>query len=78
MANVNVHADGRLKVNVNRFDNPNVWNAKYAHRLVVPQLVVFSCLSSRSFTLQTLFPSAKHSADFLKFLRDFNVFIGVD
>jgi hypothetical protein len=35
VANVNVNSDG-LKVNVNRFENDNVWSAEYAHRLVVP------------------------------------------
>jgi len=35
VAKVNVNSDG-LNVNVNRFENDNVWNAEYAHRLVVP------------------------------------------
>lgn len=37
VANVNVNSDG-LNVNVNRFENDNVWNAKYAHRMVVPKM----------------------------------------
>jgi hypothetical protein len=39
VANVNVNSDDHLKVNVNRFENSNVWNAGNRHRLVVPQLV---------------------------------------
>jgi len=40
VANVNVNSDDRLNVNVNRFMNDNVWNAKYRNRIVVPKLTV--------------------------------------
>lgn len=40
VANVNVDSDGTLKVNVNRLENSNVWNAENRHRLVVPKLSV--------------------------------------
>jgi hypothetical protein len=36
---VNVN-DGKLKVNANRFDNDNVWNADNRHRVVVPKLEI--------------------------------------
>ena len=39
VANVNVNSDG-LNVNVNRFENSNVWNADNRHRVVVPQQVI--------------------------------------
>ncbi len=39
VANVNVNSDG-LNVNVNRFENDNVWNASNAHRVVVPKMDV--------------------------------------
>ncbi|MDI6820628.1 MAG: hypothetical protein QMD65_00410 [Patescibacteria group bacterium] len=37
---VYVHSDSTLDVNVNRFENGNVWNAEFRYRLVVPQLAV--------------------------------------
>lgn len=37
---MNVNSDDRLKVNVNRFENSNVWNAENRHRLVVPKPTV--------------------------------------
>ena len=40
VANVNVNSDGNRKVNVNRFENANVWNADNRHRLVVPPLTI--------------------------------------
>ncbi len=43
VANVNVNSDG-LNVNVNRFENDNVWNAENSHRMVVPKMRVFSSL----------------------------------
>lgn len=39
VANVNVNDDG-LNVNVNRFENDNVWNAENLHRVVVPKMIV--------------------------------------
>ena len=39
VANVNVNSDG-LNVNVNRFENNNVWNAENLHRMVVPKMKV--------------------------------------
>lgn len=41
VANVNVDG-GKLKVNVNRFSNDNVWNAVNRHLVVVPQHIIFS------------------------------------
>ena len=43
VANVNVNG-GKLKANVNRFSNTNVWNADNRHRVVVPQHIIFSLL----------------------------------
>lgn len=43
VVNVDVHSRG-LNVNVNRFENDNVWNAEYAHRVVSPQLCYFSLI----------------------------------
>ena len=40
VANVNVNSDG-LNVNVNHLENSNIWNAEYAHRLVVPHMKNF-------------------------------------
>jgi hypothetical protein len=40
VANVNFDDNGRLKVNVNRFSNDNVWNAENRHRIVVPKLTI--------------------------------------
>lgn len=37
VAYVFVHSDG-LNVHVDRFENDDVWHARYAHRVVVPQL----------------------------------------
>lgn len=48
VANVNVN-DGQLKVNVNRFENDNVWNAENRHRVVVPKLRLFLPLFWREF-----------------------------
>ena len=39
VANVNVNPNG-LNANVNRFENSNVWNGEYRHRVVVPKLTV--------------------------------------
>lgn len=50
VANVNVNDDGRLKVNVNRFSNDNVWNGDNRHRIVVPK-PEFLPLSGGSFRL---------------------------
>ena len=41
VANVNVN-ERELNVNVNRFDNPNTWNADNRHRVVIPLLHCFS------------------------------------
>jgi len=35
---VNFNSDDTLKVNVNRLENDNVWNAENRHRIVVPKL----------------------------------------
>ncbi len=40
VANVNVNSRDGLEVNVNRFENSNVWNAENRHRLVVPKLAI--------------------------------------
>ena len=40
VANVNRN-DGKLKANVNRFSNDNVWNADNRNRVVVPKLFIF-------------------------------------
>lgn len=45
VANVNFNSDDRLNVNVNRFENSNVWNAENRHRIVVPKLAVSLILS---------------------------------
>lgn len=47
VANVNVNPNG-FNVNVNRFENSNVWNGENRHRVVVPQPTVLP-LSSGSF-----------------------------
>ncbi len=41
VANANVNA-GKLKVNVNHFDNDNVWYAGDRHRLVVKQQTIWT------------------------------------
>lgn len=64
VANVNVNSDG-LNVNVNRFENDNVWNAENSHRMVVPKMAVFSSLillSERSFLFKPFSPTAEHFA----------------
>lgn len=38
VANVRFLNDGKLGVDVNRFENDNVWHADYCHRVVIPQL----------------------------------------
>ena len=49
VANVNVDDGGRLKLNVNRLDNSNVWNAQNRNRVVVPQLTISPYLNGREF-----------------------------
>ena len=49
VANVNVDADGRLALYVNRLDNPNVWNSQNRNRVVVPQLTFSTALYGGSF-----------------------------
>lgn len=52
VANVNFDDHARLNVNVNRFENGNVWNAENRHRVVVPLLSVSLSLCWReSFVL---------------------------
>lgn len=48
---MNVNSDGKLKVNVNRFENSNVWNAENRNRMVALKLAVSPVyfLSSGSF-----------------------------
>lgn len=53
VANVNVNSDG-LNVNVNRFENDNVWNAENLHRVVVPKLII-SPVILREFSFPILF-----------------------
>lgn len=43
VANVNVDSLG-LNVNVNHFDNDNVWNAERRNRFVIPKLIYFSSI----------------------------------
>jgi|GEM_PF-6788335 hypothetical protein len=50
VANVNVNSDGRLNVNVNRFENDNVWSADDRHRVVVPKLADSPVLIGREFS----------------------------
>lgn len=66
VANVNFNDDGTLNVNLNRFENDNVWNAENRHRVVIPKLAVFSCLFGGSFILQSSLPSAQHATYFFK------------
>lgn len=68
VANVNVNSDG-LNVNVNRFENDNVWNTENSHRMVVPQMIVFSSLillSERSFLFKPFSPSTEHFTYLIK------------
>ncbi len=65
---MNFNDDDRLNVNVNRFENTNVWNADNRHRLVIPKLAFFSCLFGGSFLLQSFFPAAEASQN----LKNFN------
>ncbi len=44
VANVNFNSADKLKVNVNQFENDNVWNAVNRHRFVIPKLSIFSHL----------------------------------
>ncbi len=53
VANVNFNADDRLKVNVNRLENDNVWNAEYQHCVVIPKLAV-SPVTWREFSFPIL------------------------
>ena len=56
VANVNFDDDGRLKVNVNRLSNDNVWNASNHHRVVVPETHYFSPIYYRGvFVVGNLF-----------------------
>ena len=69
VANVNLNSDGRLNVNVNKFDNDNVWNAENRNRIVAPKLIIFSCLFGGSFLFhKSFFPSTDISSNFLKSL----------
>ena len=77
VANVNVNSDG-LNVNVNRFENDNVWNAENSHRMVVPKMIVFSSLillSERSFLFKPLSPSAEHLAYLIQLFGERRVFV---
>lgn len=58
VANVNFNDDGSLKVNVNRFENDNVWNTKYRHRVVIPKLNI-SPVILREFSFQVLFSNRR-------------------
>ena len=74
VANVNV--DGRkLKANVNRFDNSNVWNADNRHRVVVPKLAVSLALNGESFLFNAYFPAVQHSSYSLEFIRQRSVLL---
>jgi hypothetical protein len=66
VANVNFDDDGRLKVNVNRFSNDNVWNAENRHRIVVPKLLFLSLLCGESFAQKTFTPAAEHASYLLE------------
>ena len=54
VANVNVN-ERELNANVNRFDNPNTWNADNRHRVVLPLLHCFSRVISREFSFPAPF-----------------------
>lgn len=71
VANVNVD-DGKLKANVNRFDNDNVWNADNRHRLVVQQHTIFSSLNVGSFLNEQTSASeyCEFTSQFLPFLEE--------
>jgi len=53
VANVNAN-DGKLKANVNKFSNDNVWNAKYENRIVVPETQCFSFIYLEEFSFRVL------------------------
>lgn len=38
---MNINTDGDAKVNVNRFENDNVWNASNRHRVFLPETCGF-------------------------------------
>jgi hypothetical protein len=63
VANVNVNG-GKLKVNVNRFENDNVWNADYLHRAVVSNTQFSLSVLLGEFCFQPLPPSTQHPANF--------------
>lgn len=72
---MNFNSDDDLNVNVNRFENDNVWNAENRNRVVVPKLADFLLLFSGSFLFRkSLFPRSDISSDFLKFRGKFNIF----
>ena len=71
VANVNRN-DDKLKANVNRFDNDNVWNAENRNRWILPKLAVSPALETiqgRSFLFKAIFdallPAAHHPSYFL-------------
>lgn len=75
VVNVNVNDDG-LDVNVNRFENGNVWSGEYRHRVVSPQLYGFlPCLFRGSFYFQSFFPASDHTSDFIQLSGEISIFI---
>jgi hypothetical protein len=64
VANLNVDG-GKLKANVNRFSNDNVWNADNRNRVVVSQHTNFSSSLRGGVFVQPLPPATQHPTDFL-------------
>ena len=75
---MNLDSDAKLKVNVNRFENDNVWNVENRHRIVVPKQAVPSALMGGSFIFNALFPSSDHTAELLDFFGYFDIFFGIN
>jgi len=79
---VNFNSDGSLNVNVNRFENANVWNAEHRHRVVVPKLAdSLICYRVRVFFWRSPFlqpPSIRPiSSSFFESSRYFSVGISL-
>lgn len=70
VANANFNSDDKLNVNVNQFENDNVWNADNRLRVVVPKLADSPVLIEREFYFLEVHFSI-HQADgrFLLILR---------
>ena len=69
VANVNLNSDGRLKANVNRFSNDNVWNAENRNRVVVPKLTISPPLKAEEFSFVARFSKLIIADSLLLILR---------